>query len=117
MYHSEKVINLSNFRSRSFTQNDKRIIEEIRVGFAEGGMPHNITYGLTDEGEEWCLVSAHNHPDPVAEIRKCCGVYKHRGNWGYVEDRSLIEMFNKILPEGLKDTSGISTIRKGIKNG
>ena len=117
MNESDNVIDLTQFWDSFFTQNDKRIIEEVRVRFVQAGMPHTITYGTTDEGEEWCLVSSPRSPDPVAEIRRLNNRYIHRGNWGYCQSNTLIGMFNQILPDGLKDTAEMDKIQKDIRNG
>lgn len=92
----------------TFTDTDREYLSNMCEAYGDANLPHTLSYGLTDEGQEWCLVSKivkrrtaskwTTQTDIVAEIIVTPRGYYHRGNWGECTARSLQELFKKITP-------------------
>lgn len=92
----------------TFTGTDKEYLANMCEAYGDAELPHTLVYGLTDEGQEWCLVSKivrrrsqntwTTQTDIVAEIIVTPRGYHHIGNWGEFTARSLQELFRKLTP-------------------
>lgn len=108
----------------TFTETDKEYLDNMCEAYSEAELPHTLSYGLTDEGQEWCLVykivrrRSQNksewtiQTEIVAEIIVTSRGYYHIGNWGEFEARSLQELFKKLTPAAYqpitKNVKGVS---------
>lgn len=106
----------------TFTDTDKEYLANMCEAYSEAELPHTLSYGLTDEGQEWCLVSKivrrrsqnkwTEQTDIVAEIIVTSRGYYHIGNWGEFTARSLQELFKKLTPAAYqpitKSVKGVS---------
>jgi hypothetical protein len=102
--------NVINFLKRrlTFTASDKEYLANMCEAYGEAELPHILNYGVTDEGQEWCLVSKIQRRRQqnkwtqttaiVAEIIVTERGYYHIGNWGEFYARSLQELFAKLTP-------------------
>jgi len=105
--------------SMTFTQADKKYLSAMASAFSDVELPHELVYGLTDEGQEWCLVRKlikrreqsewHNRSVIVAEIIVTSGGYRHAGNWGDCCAHSLKELFDCLMP------SAYDNVREGVR--
>lgn len=114
-----------------FSDSDKRFLQQMAESFEAMGLPHTLTYGFTEEGQEWCLVHklvrsndqcayftetiSENyeqgicHAVPVADItvisygRDRQRGYRHSGTWGYRRDDSLRNLFKHLIPSAYRD--------------
>ncbi len=91
-----------------FTATDKEYLANMCQAYGEAELPHVLNYGVTDEGQEWCLVSKIQRRRQqnkwtqttaiVAEIIVTERGYYHIGNWGEFTAVSLQELFKKLTP-------------------
>ncbi len=105
--------------SLRFTEADKKYLSAMASAFNSVGLPHELAYGLTDEGQEWCLVRKlirkreqsewNNHSVIVGEIIVTSGGYRHAGNWGPCTAHSLKELFADLMP------SAYENVRQGVQ--
>lgn len=119
------VINLCDCRETRrapdlmFTQADKQYLRSLCDGFRNVDLPHELVYGVTDEGQEWCLVRKlirrrersewTSRTVIVAEITVTPFGYRHCGNWGDCCHHSLKELFAQLMPSAYND------VREGVQ--
>ena len=102
------VVYLSDYltTARDFTEEERSLLKTVSKTFAALYRPNYMKFGLTDDGNGWCLV--YDNPeldgDPACEICIIDGYFHHHGNFGIATpSKSLADVMFETLPASIKD--------------